>query len=176
MPKNTPTSRRLTMTLYELLATEPDGTLEDIAAQYDTSLFDVVKALPEVQRTLVAGERFDQVWEAIAGWGEVTLISHTADAILEFKSELPSGAHRHGYFNLRGRNGLSGHIRAVNCRHIAFIERKFMAMDTASVVFFNAAGAAMFKIFLGRDSHRQLLTTQVEAFRTLALELQPEQV
>lgn len=164
------------MTLHELLATEPDGTLEDIASRYDTALFNVVKALPEAQRTLVAGERFDRVWDAITGWGEVTLISHTADAILEFKSELPSGAHRHGYFNLRGKNGLSGHIRAVNCRHIAFIERKFMGVDTASVVFFNAGGEAMFKIFLGRDSHRQLLSTQVDAFHTLAVELQREPV
>ncbi|MCG8708169.1 heme utilization cystosolic carrier protein HutX [Brenneria sp. 4F2] len=164
------------MTLNELLATEPDGTLEDIASQYDTSLFNVVKALPAAQRTLAGGERFDQVWDAITHWGEVTLISHTPDAILEFKSELPSGAHRYGYFNLRGQNGLSGHIRAVNCRHIAFIERKFMGMDTASVVFFNAGGDAMFKIFLGRDSHRQLLTAQIEAFHGLADELGVEQV
>ncbi|MEC5318183.1 heme utilization cystosolic carrier protein HutX [Brenneria populi subsp. brevivirga] len=164
------------MTLHELLATEPDGTLEDIAGRYDTSLLEVVKALPAAQRTLVDGERFDRIWEAITGWGEVTLISHTADAILEFKSELPSGAHRHGYFNLRGKNGLSGHIRAANCRHIAFIERKFMGVDTASVVFFNAGGEAMFKIFLGRDSHRQLLTAQVDAFHRLADGLQREPV
>lgn len=155
-------------TLQELLATNPDGTLEAIAEQYRVSLFAVVEALPENQRTLSAGDQFDRVWDAIAGWGEVTLISHSADAILEFKSELPTGTHRHGYFNLRGRNGLSGHIRATNCRHIAFIERKFMGMDTASVVFFNAAGEAMFKIFLGRDDHRQLLSEQVAAFRQLA--------
>ncbi|WP_409311012.1 heme utilization cystosolic carrier protein HutX [Pectobacterium sp. B1J-3] len=156
------------MTLHDLLATNPDGTLEDIASQYNASLFDVVSALPAAQCTIVAGDQFDRVWDNIAGWGEVTLISHTADAILEFKSELPTGTHRHGYFNLRSKNGLSGHIRAVNCQHIAFIERKFMGMDTASVVFFNASGAAMFKIFLGRDSHRQLLTSQVDAFHALA--------
>ncbi|MFC3396164.1 heme utilization cystosolic carrier protein HutX [Brenneria rubrifaciens] len=158
------------MTLQDLLAANPDGTLEEIASQYETSLLDVVKALPAAQRTLVAGDRFDHVWEAIAGWGEVTLISHTVDAILEFKSALPTGTHRHGYFNLRGKNGLSGHIRAVNCRHIAFITRKFMGVDTASVVFFNTEGAAMFKIFLGRDSHRQLLTSQLDAFHALASE------
>ncbi|MEQ9995897.1 heme utilization cystosolic carrier protein HutX [Pectobacterium versatile] len=166
----------MTMTLNELLATNSDGTLEEIAGKYNTSLFAVVEALPAAQRTLATGDRFDQVWDTIATWGEVTLISHTADAILEFKSELPTGTHRHGYFNLRGKNGLSGHIRATSCQHIAFIERKFMGMDTASVVFFNASGAAMFKIFLGRDSHRQLLSAQVEAFRALASELQPEQV
>lgn len=155
-------------TLHDLLATNPDGTLEAIAEQYQVSLFRVVEAMPESQRTLAAGTQFDAVWDAITTWGEVTLISHTADAILEFKSALPTGTHRHGYFNLRGKNGLSGHIRATHCRHIAFIERKFMGMDTASVVFFNDAGDAMFKIFLGRDEHRQLLTHQVAAFRQLA--------
>lgn len=159
------------MTLQELLATNPDGTLEAVAEQYQTSLFAVTEALPEAQRTLVAGEQFDRVWDTITQWGEVTLISHTADAILEFKSVLPTGTHRHGYFNLRGKNGLSGHIRATHCQHIALIERKFMGMDTASVVFFNAAGDAMFKIFLGRDDHRQLLAHQVVAFRLLADEL-----
>lgn len=161
----------MSQTLHDLLATNPDGTLETIAEQYQVSLFNVVDAMPESQRTLTPGTQFDKVWDTIATWGEVTLISHTADAILEFKSVLPTGTHRHGYFNLRGRNGLSGHIRATSCQHIAFIERKFMGMDTASVVFFNAAGHAMFKIFLGRDDHRQLLTQQVEAFRQLADEL-----
>lgn len=93
----------------------------------------------------------------------MTLISHTPDAILEFKSVLPTGTHRHGYLNLRGRNGLSGHIRATHCQQIALIERKFMGMDTASVVFFNASGDAMFKIFLGRDDHRQLLAHELRA-------------
>ena len=88
--------------------------------------------------------------------------------ILEFTGELPSGFHRHGYFNLRGKKGMTGHIKAENCTHIALVERKFMAMDTASILFFNAAGNAMFKIFLGRDDHRQLLAEQVDAFRTLA--------
>ena len=160
------------MTLHELLATNPDGTLEAIAEQYQVSLFEVVEALPSSQSTVASGEQFDRVWDAITTWGEVTLISHTADAILEFKSVLPTGTHRHGYFNLRGKNGLSGHIRATHCQHIAFIERQFMGMDTASVVFFNAAGDAMFKIFLGRDDHRQLLTEQVSAFHQLADDVQ----
>lgn len=61
---------------------------------------------------------------------------------------------------------MTGHIKAENCTHIALVERKFMAMDTASILFFNAAGNAMFKISC--DDHRQLLAEQVDAFRTLA--------
>ncbi|MEG1226760.1 MAG: ChuX/HutX family heme-like substrate-binding protein, partial [Hafnia sp.] len=67
----------------------------------------------------------------------------------------------------RGKKGLSGHIRATHCRHIALVERPFMGMDTASVWFINEAGRAMMKIFVGRDSHRKLLTEQLDAFRAL---------
>jgi len=154
------------VSLQDFLNTEPDGTLEAIAGQYNTTLLDVVKHLPS--HTLVAGDKFDTVWDTVCEWGKVTTLVHSADVILEFTGELPSGFHRHGYFNLRGKKGMTGHIKADNCTHIALVERKFMAMDTASILFFNAAGNAMFKIFLGRDDHRQLLAEQVDAFRTLA--------
>lgn len=154
------------VSLQDYLKTEPDGTLEAIAGQYNTTLQEVVKHLPS--HTLVAGDKFDTVWDTVCEWGKVTTLVHSADVILEFTGELPSGFHRHGYFNLRGKKGMTGHIKAENCTHIALVERKFMAMDTASILFFNAAGNAMFKIFLGRDDHRQLLAEQVDAFRTLA--------
>lgn len=153
-------------TLQEFLNTEPDGTLESFASQYSTTLLEVVRQLPA--RTLAAGSHFDQVWESVCEWGRVTLLVHTDDVILEFTGELPSGFHRHGYFNLRGKQGVSGHIKAENCQHIAFVERKFMGMETASILFLNAAGSAMLKIFVGRDAHRQLLPAQLDAFRTLA--------
>ena len=160
------------VSLHDFLKTEPDGTLEAIASQYNTTLLEVVKNLPS--HTLAAGDKFDTVWDTVAEWGKVTTLVHTADVILEFTGELPSGFHRHGYFNLRGKKGMTGHIKAENCTHIALVERKFMAMDTASILFFNAAGSAMFKIFLGRDDHRQLLSEQVDAFRTLAAVLKGE--
>lgn len=160
------------VSLHDFLKTEPDGTLEAIASQYNTTLLEVVKNLPS--HTLAAGDKFDTVWDTVAEWGKVTTLVHTADVILEFTGELPSGFHRHGYFNLRGKKGMTGHIKAENCTHIALVERKFMAMDTASILFFNAAGSAMFKIFLGRDEHRQLLSEQVDAFRTLAAVLKGE--
>ena len=160
------------VSLQDYLKTEPDGTLEAIAGQYNTTLLEVVKHLPS--HTLVAGDKFDTVWDTVCEWGKVTTLVHSADVILEFTGELPSGFHRHGYFNLRGKKGMTGHIKAENCTHIALVERKFMAMDTASILFFNAAGNAMFKIFLGRDDHRQLLAEQVDAFRTLAAVLKGE--
>lgn len=162
------------VSLREFMKTEPDGTLEAIAAQYGVTLLEVVANLPS--HTLVSGDKFDAVWDSVCQWGNVTTLVHTADVILEFTGELPSGFHRHGYFNLRGKKGMTGHIKAENCTHIALVERKFMAMDTASILFFNAAGSAMFKIFLGRDDHRQLLAAQVEAFRALGQTLNEETV
>jgi putative heme utilization carrier protein HutX len=154
------------VSLKDFLKTEPDGTLEAIAGRYGVTLLEVVKNLPS--HTLAEGDKFDTVWDSVCEWGNVTTLVHTADVILEFTGELPSGFHRHGYFNLRGKKGMTGHIKAEKCTHIALVERKFMAMDTASILFFNAAGSAMFKIFLGRDEHRRLLTEQVNAFRLLA--------
>ncbi|WP_336818266.1 heme utilization cystosolic carrier protein HutX [Cedecea sp. MMO-103] len=154
------------VSLADYLKTQPDGTLESIAAQYNVTLLDVVSQLPA--QALVSGEQFDTVWDTVVEWGSVTTLVHTADVIIEFSGELPSGFHRHGYFNLRGKKGMTGHIKAANCTHIALVERKFMGMDTASILFFNQAGSAMLKIFIGRDDHRQLLADQLAAFRALA--------
>lgn len=157
------------VSLADYLKTQPDGTLESIAAQYNVTLLDVVSQLPA--QALVSGEQFDTVWDTVVEWGSVTTLVHTADVIIEFSGELPSGFHRHGYFNLRGKKGMTGHIKAANCTHIALVERKFMGMDTASILFFNQAGSAMLKIFIGRDDHRQLLADQLAAFRALAEKL-----
>lgn len=155
--------------LSEFMQSNPEGTLETIAADYQTSLSEVVKRLPGA--TVVTGQQFDKVWDAVVTWGEITFLVHTADIIAEFSGTLPSGYHRQGYFNLRHTQGLGGHIRADNCAEIAFIQRKFMGMDTASILFLNQQGAAMFKIFVGRDEHRQLKTAQLDAFIALAHQL-----
>jgi len=158
--------------LHAFMQTRPDGTLEAIAEKFNTTLLEVIQNLPE--HTLVSGDKFDAVWDSVVEWGSVTTLAHTADVILEFTGELPTGFHRHGYFNLRGKKGLTGHIKAENCHHIALIERQFMGMDTASILFLNQQGSAMFKIFLGRDEHRKLLASQVDAFRALALRLKTD--
>lgn len=159
--------------LQQFLMTEPDGTLEAIATQFNTTLLEVVKHLP--LSSVVSGQQFDTIWDNVTQWGKVTTLVHTKDVILEFGGELPSGFHRHGYFNLRGKQGMTGHIKADNCHSIALVERKFMGMDTASILFLNQEGDAMFKIFLGRDEHRVILSDQLTAFRHLAKKLQEEE-
>ncbi|MFT4274618.1 MAG: heme utilization cystosolic carrier protein HutX [Pantoea sp.] len=154
------------MSLQEFLKNQPEDTLESIAVKYNTTVIDVIRQLPS--HVLTTGDHFDEVWNNVADWGEVLLLVHTDDIIAEFTGKLPSGFHRHDYFNLRGKKGISGHIKTKNCAHIALIERQFMGVDTASVLFLNNAGNVMFKIFVGRDEHRKLLSGQLSTFRSLA--------
>lgn len=51
------------VSLQEFLKTEPDGTLEAIAEQYNTTLLEVVKNLPSP--TVVSGDKFDTVWDTV---------------------------------------------------------------------------------------------------------------
>lgn len=149
------------------LAAKPDGVLEAVASTHGLPLQRVVECLPADWWKRISGEHFIDVMQDIAGWGDITFIVHTKDAIVEFEGRLPGGAPGHGFYNLKGGDGLSGHLRAANCRAIVFLRRPFMGMDTLSAQFFNADGEAMFKIFVGRDENRRLKADQVERFGML---------
>ncbi|THD42082.1 heme utilization cystosolic carrier protein HutX, partial [Enterobacteriaceae bacterium ML5] len=84
-------------TLIDFLATEPDGTVEDIAREYGIAPLNVIQNLPGSY--LFSGAHFDTVWDSITQWGEVTTLVNNDDLILEFHGALPTGTHRHGYFN-----------------------------------------------------------------------------
>jgi heme iron utilization protein len=87
--------------------------------------------------------------------------------VLECAGSIPPGTFGRGYFNLHGDSPIGGHIKAENCKHIAFVSRPFMGRPSRSLQFFNAAGEAMFKIFVRRDKERNLLAGQVERFDAL---------
>ncbi len=135
------------------------------------STFDVVSALPEEHRTIVPGDRFEAILADLTSWGEVLFIVHTPDIVLECAGTIPAGSFARGYFNLHGDSFIGGHIKAENCAHIAFVNRPFMGRALRSLQFFNAAGEAMFKVFLRRDKERNLLAAQVERFDGLARRL-----
>jgi putative heme utilization carrier protein HutX len=157
--------------LQQRLATNPDGILEDIARTYCVSTLDVVRALPEAHRTIVAGDRFETIFEAVTGWGYILFIVHTPDLVLECEGPLPPGTFGRGYFNLHGDSPIGGHIRASRCKEIAFVSRPFMGRESRSIQFFNLDGDAMFKIFVRRDEARNLIADQVARFDTLRASL-----
>lgn len=158
--------------LRERLAQNSDGILEQIAREHGVSTFDVVEALPVGQRAILPGTRFEEIMGALTEWGEVLFIVHTPDIVLECAGKIPAGSFARGYFNLHGDSPIGGHLRADNCKHIVFVMRPFMGRPSRSLQFFNAAGEAMFKIFVRRDAARNLLADQVEKFDILRERLQ----
>ncbi|MCC6776984.1 MAG: heme utilization cystosolic carrier protein HutX [Hyphomicrobiales bacterium] len=149
------------------LAAKPDGVLEAVAATHGLPLQRVVECLPAEKWKRISGEHFVEVMQDISGWGDIAFIIHTKDAIVEVEGPLPGGTSGHGFYNLKGGKGLSGHLRAANCHAIVFLRRPFMGMETLSVQFFNAEGEAMFKIFVGRDENRRLKADQIKRFTAL---------
>lgn len=153
--------------LVSALTRNPDGILEKIAADHCVSTFDVVNALPTEHASVCAADRFEAIMTDVATWGEVMMIVHTPNIVMECKGAIPPGSFGRGYFNIHGDSPIGGHIKAERCRHIAFVSRPFMGRASCSIQFFDNDGDAMFKIFVGRDAERNLRVDQVDRFNEL---------
>lgn len=149
------------------LAANADGVLEQIAGEYSVTTLEVVRSLPAEHRALAAPDQFADIMQDVTTWGEVLFIVHTPDIVLECAGALPPGSFARGYYNIHGDSPIGGHIRAENCQAIAFVSRPFMGRASLSIQFFNAAGEAMFKIFVRRDAARELLPAQIARFEQL---------
>jgi putative heme utilization carrier protein HutX len=154
--------------LASALAADPGAVVETVAKDFGVTTREVVEALPAGMRRFAPASAFIDAMKDIATWGEVTLIVHTDDGIMEFTGPVPPGDVARGYFNLMARTGFHGHLRHERCAGLAFLERPFMGRLSASVLFFNVDGGIMFKVFVGRDEKRELLADQLAKFRALA--------
>ena len=154
--------------LAGVLATAPGVVIETAAKEHGVTAREVVEALPAAMRRFAPATAFAEAMKDVASWGEVTLIVHTDDGIMEFTGAIPPGEVGRGYFNLMARTGFHGHLRHDRCAGLAFMERPFMGRLSASVLFLNVDGGIMFKVFVGRDEKRALLTDQLTRFRALA--------
>lgn len=150
------------------LLDRPDGILEHIAQEHGVTLLECLRALPPGMIVEHDGARFEDVLGQIATWGEVTTIVHTPDVIMEFSGPFPHGKAGHGFYNLRGKGGLTGHLRVERCHKVVFLERPFMGLRTAGVLFINPEGGCMFKVFIRRLEDRSLDATQLATLRALA--------
>jgi putative heme utilization carrier protein HutX len=154
--------------LKETMAADPGAVIETVAKETGATLRAVVEALPQDMRRFAPAGAFADAMSEVARWGEVTVIVHSEDGIMEFTGPVPPGKASDDYYNLSGRTGLHGHLRYRRCAGLAFVERPFFGRLSASILFFNVEGGIMFKIFVGRDEKRELLTDQLAAFRSLA--------
>jgi heme iron utilization protein len=153
--------------LAERLAANADGVVEHIAREYGVSPLTVLQHMPREHCKLVPSARFEEVMAALTHWGDVLLIVHTADIVLECRGRIPPGSSSRGYFNIHGDSPIGGHIKAENCATIAFVSRPFMGRRSLSIQFFNGEGEAMFKVFVARDRNRELNPEQVILFEAL---------
>ncbi|MCC8933642.1 heme utilization cystosolic carrier protein HutX [Rhizobium sp. 'Codium 1'] len=151
------------------LAEKPDGVIEQIAAKADVTPAEVLAILPEGAAMLVPSEHWEPIWKDLTSWGEILMIVHTDDIVLEVEGTLPEGSEGHGWFNIHGDSPIGGHIRKERCVSIAFVDRGFHGRRSCSVWFMNAEGKAMFKVFVRRDKERNLLEGQVSRFEALRL-------
>lgn len=154
--------------IADYLAGHPDVIVEQFAKEKGITPRGVVHALPSQMRRFADGSRFVEAMADVATWGDVTLIVHTEDGIMEFGGAVPAGQISRGYYNIPGTSGFHGHLRHERCSEIAFLERPFMGRLSASILFFNREDDIMFKIFVGRDEARNLKAQQLEQFRLLA--------
>jgi heme iron utilization protein len=159
--------------LRAYMADNPGAVIEDVARERNVSPRAVIEALPGEMVRIGNGGEFAAAMQDIAGWGEVTLIVHTNDAIFEFSGAIPAGEIGRGYFNLMQPKGLHGHFRHERCAAIAFVERPFMGKSSAFIAFINVDGGIMFKVFVGRDESRALRGDQLQRFRILADRIAP---
>ncbi len=149
------------------LAEKPDGVIEAIAATAGVTPADVLAVLPEGAAVIAAAEHWDDIWNDLSGWGDVLLIVHTEDIVLEVVGSLPAGSEGHGWFNIHGDSPISGHIRKDRCASIVFVDRGFHGRRSCSVWFMNGEGRAMFKVFVRRDAEKALIAEQLQRFEEL---------
>lgn len=149
------------------LAEKPDGVIEQIAAKAEVTPAEVLSVLPEGAAVVVPAQQWERIWTDLSSWGEILMIVHTEDIVLEVEGRLPDGSEGHGWFNIYGDSPIGGHIRKERCVSIAFVDRGFHGRRSCSVWFMNADGKAMFKVFVRRDMERNLLDEQVKRFETL---------
>lgn len=159
----------LSQKVAQLLNDEPTLLPAQIAERFAVSEFDVVASFDSEMVTLVAGEHAQTILNQIADWEtNVTTIVHSFGSIFEIKAPLPKGKEARGYYNLLGQPGqLHGHLKLDLVKHIALVSKPFMGRESHYFGFFTAQGDSIFKIYLGRDQKRQLLTEQVTRFKSM---------
>ncbi|MGD1933784.1 MAG: heme utilization cystosolic carrier protein HutX [Candidatus Phaeomarinobacter sp.] len=157
-------------TLAELMASDPDGFLEEIAVEHGVSTLEVVKLLPERRRTIASGDHLQDVLNDITEWGDILFIVEAKDIISGMTAPLPKPFEADGYYHFFG-TGFGGHLKQGACKHIALVDRTFQKRRAVSVQFFNADGEPIFKVFISRDDEGDLRADQLDRFDQLRASL-----
>jgi len=159
---------QLEQQVQSMVEDQPGLLPSEIAQQLNITEAQVVFSLNSHMVTRVAGGQTESLLGELTDWGNVTTIMHSEGSIFEVKAPFPKGKVAHGYYNLMGKEGeLHGHLRIDLITDIALVSKPFRGKESHYFGFFTEQGNSVFKIYLGRDKKRQLLTQQVESFDLL---------
>jgi putative heme utilization carrier protein HutX len=120
------------------------------------------------QNDCMPGSQAKRLLEEIADWAWVTTIVVHGGSVFEFKGPFPKGEEGHGFYNLHGdMPGFHAHLNLELVSHIRFQDKPHRGRESYAFVFENADNEVIFKLFLGRDSSGELISTQTERFKAL---------
>ena len=154
--------------IQQYLLENPMTMPAQVAAELSITELEVVTALPAEQVALLPLAEKDNLLASLPEWGNMTTIVTASGSIFEFKGSFPKGKYAHGYYNLITKGeGLHGHLKLDDISAIALISKPFRGTESHSINFFGAKGEVIFKVYLGRDKNRVLLSDQVERFQAL---------
>ena len=154
--------------IKQYLTENPAAMPAQVAVALSITELEVVTALPEEQLSLLPLSEKDDLLASLPEWGNMTTIVSASGSIFEFKGSFPKGKYAHGYYNLITKGeGLHGHLKLDDISAIALISKPFRGTESHSINFFGAQGEVVFKVYLGRDKKRVLLSDQVERFQAL---------
>lgn len=159
-------TENLQQQVEKMLAEKKMVMLDTIARQCAVSELRAAEALPSTMRAFATGADFDAVWDGLTQWPGATFIMRHGRSVVEIKGRIPSGKHGGGYFNLAPGQSLGGHICSEEAAHICFLSLPFMGLESHSVQFFDAAGAVLFSVYVGREN-KKLIPEAREGFFAL---------
>jgi len=142
----------------QLLDENPSIMLSELANQLTMKEEEVVHSLPANMAVEVPAEEFDSLWERMTGWEKVTFLCISSGCVTEISGPLPKGKRGHGMFNLHEKgNPLGGHLLVGNLSSIWLVSKPVFGKESHSVLFYDNNGDAMFSVYLGRDSKRNII-------------------
>src|SRR5262245_64945360 len=127
--------------LVRYLSENPGAVIEEAAKLHAATAREVVEALPAEMRRFAPADTFIAAMQDVATWGDVTLIIHTDDGIMEFGGPIPRGEVGRGYFHLMASKGIQSHQQHERCGRLALLERPFIGNVSGQTDFFDVAAS-----------------------------------
>lgn len=156
--------------IAQALTEQPDLHTLDLAEKFQYPEGAIIKNLPPHFVNFFVGKA-EALLAEIHTWGNVVTIIEKAGSIFEIEGRFPLGKEGYGYFNLNMNRepniALYGHLKLEQVNTIALISKPFRGKESYAIAFITENEEVLFKIYLGRDEQRQLLSHQVERFHQL---------